>query len=110
MWKPNDSKMDERRARLLRPWLEKRNYSPDVFWKLVPDYRKLLYKTVCLHVQLSDQQRRDLFNALHAAEAAEARAPQYADPLGHWTPEQLRDFFSSETSDETETRQRLSKY
>ncbi len=109
MQKPNDNKMEERMAKLLRPWLEKRNYSPDVFWKLDDYFKKQLYRAVCHRDHLTDTGYTNLYNALRRAEAADARAGKYADPVGHWTPQQFKEFFSSDASDD-ETHANLSKY
>lgn len=97
MPKPNDNKM-EIMARLLRPWLEERNHRPEVFWKLPYHYAVMLYKQVCVGgQQLDHEERRKLFMALNSAEA---RVKGYSNPLDHITPEQLVEYFSSETSSE----------
>ena len=94
--KQHDKKW-EMMAQCVRPWLEKMNYRPQIFWELKRHNRVLLYRFVCVGDQQAsdDAERRDLYRDLRSAEA---RVKGYSDPVDHLTPQQLVEYFSSETS------------
>ena len=98
MMTPNDKQI-EIMARLVRPWLEKMKYNPQVFWELPHHHRVLLYNLVCAGGQHpSDLQLKQLYKALRSTEG---RIEGYSsDPVDYLTNEQLMAYFCLETPDE----------
>ena len=96
MLKPNDRQM-KIMERLVRPWLEKMKFSPQIFWGLQAYERVQLYKWVCVGGEHpSDAQLRNLYRSLRSAEGR--IEGQSSDPVDHLTNEQLMAFFSQDTS------------
>ncbi|MGB2800455.1 MAG: hypothetical protein WBC82_11515 [Dehalococcoidia bacterium] len=100
MRKPNDRQM-KIMERLVRPWLEKMKFSPQVFWDLQAYEREQLYKWVCVGGEHpSDAQLRNLYRSLRSASTEGRIEGHYSDPIDHPTNEQLMAFFSQDTSPE----------